>query len=204
MKLNCKPLFGLIAIALAASSCGLFGDRSPEYYGVSEASPLEVPERLDDPTAETALIIESRPMPLPQHELNDVPPRILANQSDRETNSKLRWSADGVYIYVEDSTDSVDRRLGYVIERSGMDLRGRGPEGGYLFEYHHVHRDRDEGWFSWAAFWRDDPPDYSGTYQTESQPDGGNTRVFVRYADGGEVPMEAAEHVLAILKERLG
>lgn len=204
MKRNLKHLSGLAAAALVVASCGMFGDKQPEYYGVTEAKPLEVPQGLDDPRSETALTIEHPPAPLPPKELNAIPPRILANQPGQEGNSRLRWSADGVYIFVEDTSESVQRRLGYVIERSGMEVRGRATDGNYEFEYEHVRPDRHEGWFSWAAFWRDDPPDYSGSYQTQPEPDGPNTRVYLRYADGGEVPMDAAEHVLAILKERLG
>ena len=191
-------------MTLSLASCGLFRERPPEYYVVSEAEPLVIPDGLDTPNSETALTIETSVMPLPERELNDVPPRILANQSEKNTNSKIRWAADGVYLLVDDSSDSVERRLGYVIERSGMHMQGRGSDGGYQFEYEHVLRDRDEGWFSWMAFWRDDPPDFSGSYQTVSRADGARTRIYLRYADGGEVSMEASEHVLAILKERLG
>lgn len=202
--MNLTRLSALLVAAILVTSCGLFGDKKPEYYDVNESRLLDIPEGLDTPSSETALTIEIPPMPLSEHELNDVPPRVLANQSDKKTNSKLRWAADGVYLQVQDSTDSVERRLGYVIERSGMTLQGRGSDGGYQFEYHHVRHDSDGGWFSWMAFWRDDPPDFSGSYQTVSRPDEGGTRIYLRYADGGEVSMEAAEHVLAIIKERLG
>lgn len=199
-----KPPPVVAVAALLLTSCGMFGDKQPEYYGVAEAKPLEIPQGLDEPGSDTALTIEYPPVLLPAQELNAVPPRILANQSDQGGNSKLRWSSDGVYILVEDSSESVQRRLGYVIERSGMEMRGQAPDGNHLFDYEHVRHDRNEGWFSWVAFWREDAPDYSGTYQTQPESDGSNTRVFLRYADGGEVPMDAAEHVLAILKERLG
>ncbi len=194
----------MVLTAPLLASCGLFGDKDPEYYGVAEVQLLTVPDGMDSPIAPTALTIDIPPMPLPQSELNDVPPRVLANQSAKNANTSLHWSADGVYILVKDSADSVQRRLGYVIERSGMGLLGRGPDGNYRFEYRHVRPEGNEGFFSKVAFWRDDPPDYSGSYETLLRPEGQNTRVFVRYADGGEVPMEAAEQVLAILKERLG
>lgn len=204
MNWSLKHLAALAVIAPLVASCGLFGDKQPAYYSVTESRPLQIPSGLDTPTADSALTIEYPVMPLPSEELNAVPPRILANQANEKGNAKIRWSADGVYLLVEDSPDSVQRRLGFVIERSGMGLQGRGSDGNYQFDYQHVRSKSDEGWFSWMAFWRDDPPDYSGTYETQPQPDGTNTRVYLRYADGGEVPMEAAEHVLAILMERLG
>ncbi|MDX1555668.1 MAG: hypothetical protein R3212_06560 [Xanthomonadales bacterium] len=204
MKLNIKLVTAYVLIALLLSACGLFKKKDPEYYNVAEAQPLTVPDGLDSPVASTALTIETPTMPLPQRELNDVPPRVLANQNTRNANTSLHWSAEGVYILVKDSTDSVQRRLGYVIERSGMAMQGRGPDGNYRFEYHHVRPENEEGFFGKLAFWRDDPPDYSGTYETLLRPDSQGTRVFVQYPDGGEVPMEAAEQVLVILKERLG
>lgn len=206
MNLRLKQLLTLSMVALLASSCGLFGDKkkTPEYYGIPEGQTLEIPEGLDDPAAQTALTIEYPPVPLPAQELSAVPPRVLANQDGESGNSRIRWSSEGVYIDVADSADSVERRLGYVIERSGMQMQGRAPEGGYRFEYEQQIIDRDEGFFSKMAFWRDNAPNYSGSYLTRFEPDGESTRVYLKYADGGEVPMDAAEHVLAILKERLG
>lgn len=209
MNLNLSPKITpaliLMLTALSTSSCSLFGKKDqPEYYGVPEASPLKIPEGLDTPTSQTALTIDYPPVPLAETELSAVPPRVLANQSEEASNSKIRWAADGIYILVEDSADSVKRRLGYVIERSGMEMQGPVADGEYRFEYEHPENDRDTGFVNWVAFWRKNAPDYSGTYQTLLQPDGNNTRVYLIYADGGEVPIDAAEHVLAILKERLG
>lgn len=207
MNLSIRNTLIVALAALLLSGCSLFGKKDqPEYYGVPEAKPLVIPEGLDSPTSQTALTIEYPPVPLPERELNPVPPRVLANQTDNgaEANSRIRWAAEGVFIYVDDSTDSVDRRLGYAIERSGMSVHGRAPDGGYRFDYSQPQRKSDDGWFSWMAFWKEDPPNYSGSYLTLTQPDGAGSRVYLKYADGGEVPIDAAEHVLAILKQRLG
>lgn len=185
----------------------MFGEKEPEqpeYYNAIEADPLTIPEGLDTPTTSSALTIEHQPLPLPTTEMNTMPPRVLANQSDDDGNSIMRWSSEGVYILVDDTPESVERRLEFVIERSGMELLGQGGDGGYRFYYEDVRPNLDKGFFEKMAFWRDDPPDYSGSYLTLSQPDGGRTRIYLVYADGGEVPVEAAEHVLAILKQRLG
>jgi len=194
----------LCATALLMSACGLWGDKKPEYYDVPEAKPLKIPSGLDSPTSEAAFTIGIPAFPLPESELNPIPPRVLANQAGQGGNSSLRWSADGVYILIQDSPDSVQRRLGYVIERSGMEMVRQEPDGAYVFQYQQVTVDRDEGFFTNLAFWRPDAPNYSGSYQTLLEPDGNSTRIYVKYADGRDVPMEAAEQVLAILKERLG
>lgn len=206
MTFRFKHSIALLLAAVLVSSCGLFGggDKAPEYYGSPEAQPLEIPDGLDNPTSQSALTIDHSPSPLPEQEMSAVPPRVLANKTGDSGNSRIRWSSDGIYILVADTTDSVRRRLEYVIERSGMQMQGRAADGGYRFEYQQPKTDGDEGFFSKVAFWRDNAPNFSGRYETLSEPDGENTRVYIRYADGGEVPMDAAEHVLTILKERLG
>ncbi|HKJ16384.1 MAG TPA: hypothetical protein VJ984_03425 [Xanthomonadales bacterium] len=207
MKYTDKSVIGLIVCSLLLGGCGIFGDKEesePEYYDAIEADPLKIPDNLDTPTTTSALIIEHQPLPLPTTEMSAVPPRVLANQSTDDGNSIMRWSSEGVYILVDDSPNSVERRLEFVIQRSGMELLGEGGDGGYRFYYEDVRPGVDEGFFEKMAFWRADPPDYSGSYLTLSQPDGTKTRIYLVYADGGEVPVEAAEHVLAILKQRLG
>lgn len=204
MKLNIKGAISCAVLATTLSACGLFGDRAPEYYGVQEPKALQVPEHLDTPSSSTALTIDREPVALPEQPLETVPPRIITNASDKDSNTRMRWSADGIYILVEDSAESVQRRLAYVIERSGMRLRDPSPDGNYRFEYRHQPGGQDEGFFSKLAFWRDDGPDYSGAYQALPESDGDKTRVYLKYADGGEVPMDVAEHVLGILKDRLG
>ena len=204
MKQRLTRILSAVLLMISATGCSLFKDRDPEYYGAAETQPLVIPEGLDSPVSSTALTIETVPMPLPERELSDVPPRVVANQASKNANTSMHWSAEGVYILVKDAPESVERRLGLVIERSGLQMQGRAPGGGYQFDYDHIRVDNNDGWFSWIAFWRQEPPDFSGTYQTFTSPEGQHTRVFLRYADGGEVPMEAAEHVLAIIKERLG
>ena len=55
------------------------------------------------------------------------------------------------------------------------------------------------------AFWsRDKGEDYSGAYQTYAEQDGEKTRVYIRYADGTECEPDAAEHVLEVIRSRLG
>lgn len=202
--MNIRSLILVAVVAALLAACGVFGDKNPEYYDVPESKTLEVPQDLDRPNSATALTVDRQYMTLPERELSPVPPRVLANQKGNETTTRMKWSADGVYLLVQDSPESVQRRLKFVIERSGMQLHNQSADGNYRFSFEHVRSEEDTGFFSKIAFWRDDAPDYSGEYQTVPQPDGTDTRVYLKYADGGEVPMDAAEHVLVILMERLG
>lgn len=116
----------------------------------------------------------------------------------------IRWGSDGVYLFVEDSLQSTFRRLGLVIKRSGLTRAEAVGDNAYRFEYWHDSKDPDEGFFSKLAFWRDDAPNYSGIYQAVIRVDGENSRVYIINGDSADADPSAAEHILAILGERLG
>ncbi len=201
-----RTLAGLLACSVLLSACGLFGrdeEDQPEYYEAVEAPPLEIPEGLARPTSDAALYILAPPAPLPERELQSRPPRVSSTSTGDE-NATLRWGAEGAYLLVEDTHESVQRRLGLVIERAGMNMEPLRDVPGYRVEYWHQPVETDEGFFSRLAFWRDDAPNYSGTYRVISRPDGEQTRVYVKNADGSEPDPAAAEHLLVILGERLG
>ena len=204
-----KPVSQYLFILLAsAAALGLSACRTeskkPTYYGEVETASLEIPEGLDKPDRSSALVINTPYMPPPSMIMRDVPPRISATTSGIDANSRLSWSARGLYLLVEDSPESVHRRLGLVIERSGMQRVRLDEKGVYRFDYYQVFDD-EKGFFRKLAFWsRDKSEDYSGAYQTFTQPDGENTRVYIKYADGTDCEPDAAEHVLAVLGARMG
>lgn len=198
-------LLGLSSLLLA--SCGLFGkkdDKQPEYYSAVETPPLTIPEGLDNPTVPSALVIGIPPAPLAQRELSTVPPRVSSQSAGGTKNARVGWSAEGVYLLVEDTPDSVQRRLGFALKRSGMSVVDTPAGEGYQFNFWHHAKREGEGFFSRLAFWRDDPPNYSGSYRTMTQADGENTRVFIKNADGSDADPDAAEHILVLLSERFG
>ena len=136
--------------------------------------------------------------------LQNKPPRISDTTSGIDVNSQLKWSPEGLYLLVEDTPESVHRRLGLVIERSGMQQIRVDDQGVYRFDYYQAFGD-PEGFFGKMAFWnRDRSEDYSGAYQTFVRPDGENSRVYIKYADGTDCEPDAAEHVLYVLRSRIG
>jgi uncharacterized lipoprotein len=191
----------LLVFGLAACS----SDKTkPGYYNEVETPSLEIPEGLDEPSSDSALVIQAPYMPPPTMRLRDVPPRISSTTSGIDANSRLSWSAQGLYLLVEDTPESVYRRLGLVIERSGMQRIRIDEDGVYRFDYYQEFDDGG-GFFRKMAFWsRDKSEDYSGAYQTFTQPEGENTRVYIKYADGTDCEPDAAEHVLAVLGARMG
>jgi len=191
----------MAAVSLAACSSG---QKKPEYYDAAEAPALEIPEGLDQPTSGGALVINTPAMPPPSMIMESMPPRISSTTSGIDSNSRLNWSAQGLYLMVDDSADSAHRRLGLVIERSGMERIRLDEDGVYRFDYYQRYDD-ERGFFSKMAFWsRDKTEDYSGAYQTFTRPDGEKTRVYIKYADGTDCEPDAAEHVLAVLGARMG
>ena len=133
------------------------------------------------------------------------PPRISSTTSGLDANSRFNWSAQGLYLLVDDTPESVHRRLGLVIERAGMQRVRLDDNGVYRFDYYQDFSNPDEGFFSRLAFWSDgDAEDYSGAYQAYTEADGEKTRVYIKYADGTDCEPDAAEHVLDVLRARLG
>jgi uncharacterized lipoprotein len=199
-------LVALAACAMMLASCRMFGhkEKKPLYYSAKETPPLEIPQGLDRPVSSSALVIVVPLAPLPAKEMQIVPPRVTSQTEAAKDGSGMRWSSEGVYLFVQDTQASVYRRLGLAIKRSELSPSEASVEGGYQFEYFHDPKDPERGFFSRLAFWRDDGPNYSGSYQAVTQADGENTRVFIKNADGSEPDQDAAEHLLIILGQRLG
>ena len=196
-------LLVMILAMLLVSACRS-GNKKPGYYNEAETPSLDVPSGLDYPDTSQALIIQTPYMQPPAMVMTDIPPRISSTTSGLNKNSRLSWSSQGLYLLVEDTPESVHRRLGLVIDRSGMQRVRLDEKGVYRFDYYQVFED-DRGFFKKMAFWsRDKSEDYSGAYQTFTQADGENTRVYIKYADGSDCEPDAAEHVLIVLGARMG
>ncbi len=196
--------FFLLLVLLVAAGCSSEG-RKPEYYDSEETPSLVIPEGMDTPTSLTALIIRSPAIPLSSFELDPVPPRISSTTSGIDANSRLNWSAHGMFLLVDDTHESAERRLDIVINRSGMKNIREDENGVRRFDYYQEFESFNSGFISHLAFWRKDKrEDYSGAYQVYLQPAGETTRVFIKYADGTDCEPDAAEHVLAVLGARMG
>lgn len=178
--------------------------RKREYFDAVETPALEMPEGLARPTSASALVIDTPPIPLSPMAMETRPPRISSTTSGLDANSRFSWSPDGLYLLVDDSVESVHRRLGLVIERAGMQRIRLDDQGVYRFDYYQTFEE-EGGFFRKMAFWsRDKREDYSGAYQAFTRPDGDRTRVFLKYADGTDCEPDAAEHVLDFIRSRLG
>lgn len=192
-------LLSLLLLGACASDA-----RKREYFDAVETAPLEIPEGLARPGSSAALVIGIAPIPLTPMAMETRPPRISSTTSGLEANSRFSWSPEGLYLLVDDTAESVHRRLGLAIERVGMQRVRLDDEGVYRFDYYQTFEEQG-GFFRKMAFWsRDKREDYSGAYQIFTRAEGDQTRVIVRYADGSECEPDAAEHLLDVFRARLG
>ncbi len=198
----------IIAVTLAAVLCGckLFGSNEPEYLESVEAAPLKIPQGMTTPRGDSPVVIDVPFMRMPaDDEYEPMPPRVVSTAGQQEATVFMSWSAEGTYLMVKDTPESVSRRLLYAIENSGMTLLKSDPSGAYKFHYKQT-MPADEGFFSSMAFWRSgaDVVDYSGTFMTDLRSDGMNTRVYLLFGNGEPVDNAGTEHILGIFLDRLG
>lgn len=198
-----RAAIALIVIAVL-SGCSFFGKNEPEYLASVESYPLRVPEGMDDPTGPSPVFISVPLMRMPAgDELEPKPPRVVNTAGQKDANSFLAWSAEGAYLMVKDTPESVVRRLRSAIRNSGMTMLNEDETGAYKFHYKQTMQS-DEGFFSNMAFWRSKPFDYSGTFMTLLRADGENTRVYLLFGTGEAVDTSGSEQILGIFMERLG
>jgi uncharacterized lipoprotein len=198
LYIACTTVLALLVAACSSDA------RKREYYDAVETPALEIPEGLAHPVTSSALLINAPPLPLSPLGIETRPPRISSTTSGLDSNSSFTWSAQGLYLTVDDTVESVNRRLGLVIERAGMQRVRVDENGVYRFDYYQSFQE-EGGFFRKMAFWsRDKGEDYSGAYQAFAEADGDKTRVYIKYADGTDCEPDAAEHVLDFIRSRLG
>ena len=202
-----RTALALILIAII-SGCSSFGNNEPEYLASVEVEPLRIPPGMDTPTSPSPVLISVPEMRMPTgDELEPAPPLVVSTAGQKDRNAYIAWSAEGAYLLVKDTPDSVVRRLRYAIENSGMSMLQLSESGAHKFHYTQPPPvDVDKGFFSKMAFWRTQPDyiDFSGTFMTSLRPDGQNTRVYLLFGTGEPVDVGGSEHILGIFMERLG
>jgi uncharacterized lipoprotein len=202
-----RAAFASLLIA-ALSGCSTFNKKGSEYLESVSVAPLKIPAGLDNPTGPSPMTIGVPEMRMPEgDELAPGPPRVASTAGKEDANAYIAWSPRGAYLLVKDTPDSVSRRLRHAIENAGMTLLKAGDSGAYKFHYTQPPPPQgDAGFFSHMAFWRSKPEyiDFSGTFMTNVEPDGQNTRVYLLFGTGEPVDTAGCEHILGIFMDRLG
>ncbi|MFU8832225.1 MAG: outer membrane protein assembly factor BamC, partial [Wenzhouxiangella sp.] len=172
-----------------------------------EVGAIQVPEGLSEPRIRGTYQVPGTFLPQLAAAGNEArPPRVLTSAEAEASRSHIRFGPTGLYLEVDDEAESVWRRLGFTLNRAGMEVR-EVDESSRHFEFRLDHDPIyvERGRLARLAFWRSgEVVDYSGNYRVEVHPDGDATRLALLDTNGGVVDMNRAEYVLAILRERLG
>lgn len=194
-----------IASAVLLSACAV-GDSNPIYLDSAEVDPIRTPPELDEPPVRGTYRVAGVYLPQMAGQSEDRPPRVLSSAEAEASRSHVRFGERGLYLEVEDELDSVWRRLGFTLNRSGMEIQQADAEDRqYSFRFQHDPIVIDRTGFARLAFWqRPERIDYSGRFKVELEPAGDATRVILLDENGELIEMDRAEYVLAVLRERLG
>lgn len=195
----------LLAIAMLTACAGR---GMPIYVGSEEISPLRVPDHLDTPETRSTYEVPGFFMPeLATRSDQGRPPTVQSSAEAEASRSQILFGARGLFLEVQDSHDSVWRRLGFSLNRAGMRINQQDERAQrYQFVLDHEGILIQPRGLERMAFWRStEIIDYSGEFVAEIVPIGEmRTRVNLINTDGSLVDMDQAEYVLGLLRERLG
>lgn len=197
-----------IAASLLLGGC-FNSERDPIYVASEEIDPIDAPPGLDDPRTRDIYNVPGYSLPeLAAQGQQERPPEVQPSSVAEQSRSQIRFGPTGLYLAVEDGPDSVWRRLGFSLNRGGMQVRQADEsQRRYVFRFDHEPIRPEIGMFDRLTFWsRPQPIDYSGEYlaRVAAQAENGMTRIELLNADGSVVDLNRAEFVLARLRERLG
>lgn len=184
-------LMTLTLIALLLSACA-GRDRQPIYVQSEEVAPIRVPAGLDEPRIRPTFQVAGAFLPemAGQHETR--PPRVLPSAEAERSRSHIRFGPRGLFLEVEDEADSVWRRLGFSLNRAGMQVREvREQRQQYAFRFNDDPTVVERSGLARLAFWRSDERiDHSGDFVAEVEAvNDRTTRVLLFDSAGNLVEM---------------
>ena len=189
---------GLLLLMMILSSCSLFGSKS-EYDKVPAGQALEVPPDLDEPSAAGAVRIPNATY----SRLANGP--VGSDTVDADQGTRLKSSGASQTLIVDDSLESVWRRLGFALQRIGLKIEDQERDRGvYSVAYVDVEaRAQRPGRFSRWIMRKKGPTDHSGTYHLHLDTVAEQTRVRLLNANGRRAAAPVTEEILGKLLERL-
>lgn len=203
-----RLIFVVIAVLVVLMLSACAGrDRQPVYLQSEEVGPIRVPAGLDEPRIRPTFEVAGVFLPEMAGQHEPRPPRVLPSAEAERSRSHIRFGPRGLFLEVEDEADSVWRRLGFSLNRAGMQVREvRQERSQYLFRFEDDPTVVERTGLARVAFWRSaERVDHSGDFMAEVEAvNDRSTRVFLFDSSGNLVDMNQAEHVLAVLRDRLG
>lgn len=196
----------LVLAVLVLGACA-GRDRPPVYVQSEEIEPIRVPQGLDEPQVRSAFQVGGYFLPEMAAQHDARPPRVLPSAEAERSRSHIRYGPRGLFLEVQDDAASVWRRLGFSLNRAGMQIQEvREERKQYAFRFNDDPMIIERSGLSRLAFWRStDAVDHSGDYLVEVESISDQvTRVLLMDRAGNLLDMDQAEHVLSVLRERLG
>lgn len=200
-------LLVILMIWLQQMGCSSYGGA---YVDSREVPDIVVPDDLDAPAVENALLIPGLSAPELAGLRDEArPPQVLTSEEAAASTSSIAFGNGALYLLIEDEATSVYRRLGFTLARGQMELLERkDAERKLVFRYQQVPAKVEKGFFGAMAFWKDSyGPNYSGDYQVRLEPDDDNrnhTRIYLYTMDGRAAAPQPVEHIFGQIQERLG
>ncbi len=132
--------------------------------------------------------------------------QLMAQAEERKAlQSELLKTRSGVALEVQADRDRAWRLVGIALERAGFEVQDRDRDQGvYFVKYDDPMKEKDQGFFSKLAFWREDKIDSEAEYRIHLSPDGEErTRVTVEDAQGRADHSDTAERILTLVHEHI-
>ena len=197
-----------VAVPLLLGGC-FNSKRDPVYVASEEIDPIEAPPGLDQPHTRDIFNVPGYSLPeLAAQGEQERPPEVQPSAVAEQSRSRIRFGPTGLYLAVQDQPDSVWRRLGFTLNRAGMQVEQVDEERHrYVFRFSHEPMQPKKSLLDRLTFWSSpEVIDYSGSYvaRVAEQAEDGVTRVELLESDGSVVELDRAEFILARLRERLG
>jgi uncharacterized lipoprotein len=203
----------LLMLLAGLNACGWVPSQS-EYDPVNPGQSLEVPPDLDTPDTRGALRVpnatysrvEGGPVSASAPALSADGAASASASASAESGLRMIWEGGIPSLVVEDSEEGTWRRVGFALERMGIDVDSEQRESStYVVDYVDAEaREQRPGVFSRWILRRKGPTDHSGTYQVKLRAQGESTHVNLLDEDGNPADSVLTEEILQGLMDRLG
>jgi len=202
------PLVLALIVSWALTGCA--GTNEPLYLDAEEVSDLEVPDTLDRPTTRPDYEVPGYYLPqLAASRDMGRPPQVQSSVDAEASNAQIRFGERGLHLEVEAPAEQVMVDLGEVLNNQQVGLtvvQKDDQTQQFDFRYRHDAIVIPKSGLGRLLFWRTpEVIDHSGEYQVKVVAIGSaRARVELVGAQGQLLDLDRAEHILAILRRRLG
>lgn len=197
-KIRIMLLTGCLSLPML-SACTWF-KQDPVYPNAKSVPEIEVPQDQSKPDASSAMLVPEGDLSGTYHENLIYPPDAMSTRLTLNNSAE-----DQLSILVEDEIESVWRRVGLAIPRSGLAQNASSQSNWRYDVVYSESRKIERGLFSKVAlFWKPSQETIRYPLIIQLEPAGKDTRLKIEKTDNQPGSTEAANKVLKIMQQRLG